>query len=60
MQQRVAVVPVTECAFHAEQPISHFCRWEECLLPLCSQCLPIHRREHSSKKAPMDIVTIEQ
>ena len=51
--------PPTPCAFHDLNIITHFCRADECLLPLCRDCLPIHRKEHSSKSAPIDLIAIE-
>ncbi len=51
--------PPTPCAFHDHNIITHFCRTEECLLPLCRDCLPIHRKEHSTKTAPIDLIAID-
>jgi uncharacterized membrane-anchored protein YhcB (DUF1043 family) len=51
--------PPTQCAFHDHNTITHFCRTAECLLPLCRDCLPIHRKEHASKSAPIDLLPID-
>ncbi|CAM6001183.1 unnamed protein product [Sphagnum balticum] len=54
------MVPVTKCAFHTGNTISHFCRYGECLLPLCRDCIPIHRKEHSNLKEPIQLVTVDE
>lgn len=36
----------TPCAYHSGELITHFCKCPRCLLPLCSQCIPIHKNEH--------------
>ena len=52
-------IPSNRCAFHQNNLITNFCKYHECLLPLCKLCLPIHRRQHGNKKGPMDICNIE-
>lgn len=53
-------IPSNPCAFHEQNLITHFCRYSECLLPLCRDCLPIHRKEHNNKKEPIQLSGIEE
>jgi hypothetical protein len=59
MKSLIFKTPQTICAFHESNFISHFCRYYECLLPLCRDCLPIHRKEHNAKQSPIDLISIE-
>lgn len=38
--------PLAKCLYHP-LPIKHFCTIPECLMPLCSDCLMNHPRDHT-------------
>ena len=35
------------CAYHNRELVIKFCQCYECLLPVCSTCLDLHKEEHS-------------
>lgn len=49
----------TACAFHPGHVITHFCKHSTCLLPLCNECVPIHKQEHNSLPDPIQLSPIE-
>ena len=44
-------IPKIRCAYHKDFYISHFCKEQQCTLPLCHECVKKHEEWHYEAKS---------
>ena len=53
------IYPNANCVYHKGFYITNFCKNQECLMPLCPECVKIHTVEHREKYSYAEFDTIE-
>ncbi|KAM3139354.1 hypothetical protein pb186bvf_008574 [Paramecium bursaria] len=52
-------MPKVRCVYHDKEVITHFCKEQQCILPLCPVCVKLHEDYHYQNKSRSNIVLYE-